>query len=139
MVGLDGRVLGMTSTALARRTSLTIPTVTMKKVIAQLQSHGRVRQSHLGLSLQPVQLPESVRTITDEEIGLLVLGVEAAGPAEKAGVLYGDTVLHLGDDSVKTLHDLYSYLRADHAGQTVPVKLYRNGKVERLQVVLGAK
>lgn len=139
LVGIDGRVLGMTSTALAQRTSLTIPTTTLKKVVAQLQSHGRVRQSHLGLSLQPVQLPDAVRTITDEEIGLLVLGVEAGGPAEKAGVFYGDTVLHLGDDSVKTLHDLYSYLRADRVGQTVPVKLYRNGKVEHVQVVLGAK
>ena len=97
------------------------------------------RQSHLGLSMQPVQLPEAVRTITDEEIGLQVIGVEVGGPAEKAGILYGDTVLHLGDDSVKTLADLYAYLKSDRVGQTTTVKLYRSGKVERVQVVLGAK
>ena len=139
LVALDGQVLGMTSTGLMKRTSLTIPTLTLKRVVGQLEAHGRVRQSHLGLSMQAVQLPDAVRTVTDEEIGLLVLSVQAGGPAEKAGIAYGDTVLHLGDDSVKTLADVYAWLRADRVGQITPVKLYRQGKVEHVQVTLGAK
>lgn len=139
LVGLDGRVLGMTSTALMKHASLTIPTATLKRVVSQLEAHGRVRQSYLGLTLQPVQLPDAVRTITEEEIGLLVTGVETGGPGDKAGIVFGDTVLHLGDDSVKTLGDLYAYLKADHVGQVTTVKLYRNGKVDSVQVTLGAK
>ncbi len=138
-VGLDGRVLGMTSTGLMKHTSLTIPTATLKRVVSQIEAHGRVRQSYLGLSLQPVQLPDAVRTITEEEIGLLVTGVESGGPGDKAGIVFGDTVLHLGDDSVKTLGDLYAYLKADHVGQVTTVKRYRNGKVDSVQVTLGAK
>src|SRR5207302_7907345 len=105
----------------------------------QLEQHGQVRRSYLGLSMQPVQLPDDVRALTQEEIGLLVIGLEKGGPADKAGILYGDTLLHLGDDTVKTLEDLYAYLRSDHVGQSVPVKLYRQGKVENLQITLGAK
>jgi S1-C subfamily serine protease len=139
LAGLDGKVVGLVSTGLVRGTSLAVPYPTLKSVVEQLQKHGRVRQGYLGVSMQAVQLPEAVKSATGEEIGLLVIGVEKGGPAEQAGVLYGDTLLHLGDDSVKTLDDLYSYLRADHVGEQVPVKLWRNGKLETLQLTLGAK
>ena len=126
MVTLGGAVVGITSTALLRHASLAIPTATIRRVVSQLEQHGRVKKSHLGLKLQPVQLPEAVHALTQEEIGLLVIEVEPGGPAEAAGVVYGDTVLHLGDESVRTLYDLYGYLGADRSGQTVPVKLFRN-------------
>lgn len=139
LVGLDGKVLGMTSTGLLRGTSLSIPTPTLKRVVAQLQQHGRIRQSYLGLSMQPIALPDDVKQATGEEVGLVVVAVEKGGPAELAGIVYGDTVLHLGDATVKTLEDLYAYLRADHAGQQVPVKLFRSGAVQTVQVTLGAR
>jgi S1-C subfamily serine protease len=139
LVTLDGAVVGLTSTGVVRHTSVTVPTVTLRRVVAQLEQHGRVRRSHLGLKLQPVQLPDAVRQSTGEELGLLVVGVEPAGPAELAGLAYGDTVLHLGDDSVRTLDDLHQYLRSDHAGQQVPVKLFRGGQVLTLPLTLGAR
>jgi serine protease Do len=114
-----------------------VPTV--RRVVGQLESFGQVRRSYLGLSMQPVKLPEDVQKATQEEIGLLVVGIEKGGPGEKAGIAYGDTILHLGDDTVRSLEDLYAYLRQDHVGQTIPVKLYRQGKVETLQVTLGAR
>jgi S1-C subfamily serine protease len=48
-------------------------------------------------------------------------------------------VLHLGDDSVRTLDDFYAYLRADHAGSQVPVRLYRGGQVLTVQLTLGSR
>lgn len=139
LVDLQGRVLGLNTNGVLRGISVTIPTTTIRRVIAQLEAYGRVRRSYLGLMLQPVQLPDAVRTSTGEEIGLLVTSVEKDGPADKAGVQYGDTVLHLGDDSVKTLQDLYRYLRADHSDQQVPLKYFRNGQVTVSQVTLGGR
>jgi serine protease Do len=139
LVSLEGAVLGMTSTALVRGTSLTVPTVTVRRVVEQLLTHGKLRKSWLGLSMQPVALPDEVQAVTGEELGLLVVQVAAGGPAEQAGIKYGDTLLHLGDDSVKTLEDLHSYLAGDHVGQAVPAKLFRGGKVEQLQVTLGVR
>lgn len=139
LVDLQGRVLGITTTGLLRGNSIAIPTKTIRRVVAQLEAHGKIRRSYLGLQLQPVQLPEPVKQSTGEEIGLLVTSVEKDGPADKAGIQYGDTVLHLGDDSVKTLQDLYAYLRADHADAQVPVKLFRNGAVVTQQVTLGGR
>ncbi len=139
LAGLDGKVLGMTTTGLLRGTSLTVPTPTLKRVIAQLQQHGKIRQSYLGLSMQPLALPDDVKAITGEEVGLVVIAIEKGGPAELAGLTYGDIVLHLGDATVKTVEDLYAYLRADHVGQQVPVKFFRQGKVQTIQVTLGTR
>jgi serine protease Do len=139
LVGVDGTILGLISTGILRGESLTIPGSTVKRVVAQLEAHGKVRRSYLGVEMQPVQLPDDVRATTGEEVGLLIMKVAKEGPAEKAGIQYGDTLLHLGDDSVKTLDDLNAWLRSDHVGQQVPAKLYRKGQVETVQVTLGAR
>ncbi len=139
LVGVDGTVLGITSTAIVKGVSLTIPGSTVKRVVDQLERHGQVRRSYLGVEMRPVRLPEDVRSSTGEEIGLMITGVEKNSPADSAGIRYGDTLLHLGDDTVKTLEDLTSYLRADHVGQQVPAKLWRQGKVEHVQVTLGER
>lgn len=139
LVDLDGRVLGLMTSGVVRGEEIAVPTTTIRRVVAQLEQHGRIRRSYLGAVLQPVRLPDDVQQSTGEEIGLLVTDVAKDGPAAKGGILYGDTVLHLGDDSVRTLDDLYAYLRADHVDQAVPVKLWRNGQVLTQQVTLGAK
>lgn len=138
-VGLDGRVLGLSTSGLLRGQSVILPTPTLRKVIPELEAHGTPRQSWLGLQMQPARVPDEVKAATGDEIGLVVLSVSKGGPADKAGIKYGDTLLHLGDDSVKTLDDLYGYLRADHVGQTVPAKVWRAGKVETLDITLEAK
>lgn len=139
LVDASGKVLGITSTGHLRGTSLTLPVPTVKRVIAALEQHGQIRKSYVGLSLQPVRLPDDVQKQTGEEVGLLVVGVEKGGPGEKAGIGYGDTVLHLGDDSVKTLEDFYVWMRQDRVGQTFPAKVFKGGKLETVQVTLGAR
>jgi serine protease Do len=139
LVGVDGTILGLTSTGLLRGASLTVPGSTAKRVVAQLEAHGQVRRSYLGVEMQPVKLPDDVRQTTGEEVGLIIMKVEKDGPADTAGIRYGDTLLHIGDDTVKTLEDLTAYLRSDHVGQQVPAKLWRQGKVETVHVTLAAR
>lgn len=139
LVGLDGAVLGLSTSGVLRGRGVVIPTPTLKRVIGQLTTHGRVRSSYLGLSLQPLPLPQQVRAATGEEVGLLVASVEKGGPGDQAGISYGDTILHLGDASVRSLEDFYGWLKADHVGETVPVKLFRSGQVETRSITLGAR
>lgn len=139
LVDLHGDVLGLMTTGLLRGESVAVPVKTIRRVVAQLEQHGRIRRSYLGLQLQPVRLPDDVKQSTGEEIGLLVTSVAKDGPAEKAGIQYGDTVLHLGDDTVRTLEDFYAWLRTDRTDQQVPVKVFRNGQVVTQQVTLGAR
>lgn len=140
VVSVAGAVLGLTAAGPGRGAGVvTIPTPTVRRVVASLEAHGRVRRSHLGVSLQPTSLPEAVRALTGDEVGLIVTAVEPGGPAERAGVAFGDTVLHLGDDSVRTLDDLMDWLRVDRGGVTTKIRLFRAGQVLELPVVLGAR
>lgn len=138
LVSDSGNIRGIVSVGLLHRRSIVIPVPTVKRVLDQLETHGRVRRSFLGLSLQPLKLPEDVKAATGEEIGLLIVGVQKGGPGDQAGIRFGDTLLHLGDDSVATLDDLFAYLRADHVGETVPAQVFRNGKTDVVNVTLGA-
>ena len=139
LVGLDGRVLGINTTGLVRGVSLTVPAATVGKAVEHLLAHGKVRRGWLGLSMQPMHLPEEVRRSTGEEVGLLVLSVAPGGPAEKAGIGYGDTLLRLGPDTVRDLSDLQAFLRDDHVGEAVPVKVLSGGKVKDLTLTIGER
>ncbi len=139
LIDVEGRVLGLNTTGLMRGSSLVIPTPTVRRVVAQLQQHGRVRRGYLGVSSQPVRLPDAVRAATGEALGLLVLAVEPGGPADKAGIAFGDTVLKLGGDDIQDLADLQAFLRADNVGKSVPVKLWRAGQVLDTQLTVGQR
>jgi len=71
--------------------------------------------------------------------GSSVLDGDPPGPGAASGLRYGDTVLHLGDDSVRTVDDVWRYLRADRAGQTIPIKVWRDSKIETLSVTLAPR
>ena len=139
LIALDGSFLGLTSTALVPGHSVQVPLATLERLVAQLSAHGRVRESYLGLVLRPTRLPRSVIDATGEAVGLFVLDVDATGPAAESGLRYGDTVLHLGDDTVRTVDDVWRYLRADRVGRAVPVRIWRDGRVETLSLTLGAR
>jgi S1-C subfamily serine protease len=121
MVGLDGVSLKARVKGLDRSTDL-----------ALLEVDG---------SLPAVSLDDGLHA----KVGQIVLKLARPGQTVQAtsgasaGIQYGDTLLHLGDDSVKTLEDLTAWLRADHVGEQVPAKVWRQGKVETLAVTLGAR
>lgn len=139
LVDLEGRVLGLSTSGVLRGSVVVLPRATVERVVAQLAQHGRVRRSFLGATLQPVKLPADVRERTGEEVGLLVTAVAPEGPAAQAGVRFGDTLLRLGDEQVKTLDDFFAYLRDDHVGEAAAFSLYRDGQIVKGSVTLGAR
>lgn len=134
LLSLTGGVLGLVT--LPARAVTTVPFAAVEKSVAALEQGRLPRRSTLGTRLVPVQLPQSVRAATGESLGLMVMEVVANSPAEKAGLSFGDTLLHLGDDSVKTLEDFVAFLAVERAGQTVPAKVLRGGKIENLTITL---
>ncbi len=99
LVGADSKVIGMNTHALRRRSSVTIPYSTMKRVAAVLREKGHIPKPYLGVGLQPVRVPESLaqRLNLTQEVGALVVHIETASPADKAGLLPGDILLAVGE------------------------------------------
>lgn len=101
LVGADSKVIGMNTSALRRRSSVTIPSSTIKRVAAVLREKGHMPKPYLGVGLQPVRVPESLRQKLNlsQDVGALVVHVESASPADKAELLPGDILLAVDEQN----------------------------------------
>jgi S1-C subfamily serine protease len=140
LVNSQGELLGM-NTAGLHRSSITVPSVTVQRVAAELLEKGGVQRPYLGLAMQTVPLPESLRTrlnLTANE-GLLVAHVEPGSPADKAGILLGDVLLKMGEQPVADTESVQHILRAHKAGDPVAIGVVRGGTMLAISVRLEAR
>ncbi len=139
LVDVAGRVAGLNSSALMRGVSVAIPVPTLRRVVAVLVEHGHVRQGYLGVSAQPVRLPDSLAAEVGQSTGLLLAMVEPGSPAEHGGLVLGDTIVSLDGEPVRTLDDLLALLSGDRVGREVPLRIVRGGKVQTVSVTIGER
>ena len=71
---------------------------------------------------------------SSNEAGLKVDGVSDGKPASKAGILTGDLIIQIGDHKIKDIQAYMEALGKFEKGQTVPVKLMRNGEEKTVNV-----
>ena len=133
LVDAEGRVVGINMRGLAGRTPVTVPMSTIERVAAALRSDGHVKRGYLGVSSQPVELPDQTG------VGLLVLGVEDGGPADVAGVHMGDAVVAVDGSPVSDHEQLLAHLGGDRIGQALSVTLLRTGKRITVEVTVGER
>ena len=141
LVDGGGRVLGINSSALSRSAALTIPASTVSRVAEQLKSTGRVRRGYIGIAGQPVRIPDDlVRSLSlAQEIGLMVVGVDDGGPANKAGVLLGDVVIMFDGEAVEDPGELMAALSGDRVGNEIDIDVIRAGQHKKLRVTVGER
>ncbi len=72
-----------------------------------------------------------------QDSGLLIVAVEPQSPADKAGLMQGDTLVALNGTTTSSLEDLYSGLRKAKVGATQIVRVVRAGELKDLQVTVG--
>ncbi len=133
-----GGLLGM-STLGPRRRALVIPTATVERVLGPLLDRGSVARGWLGVSLQPVAVPEALRMAAGADAGLMVLALVEGGPAATAGVLPGDILVALGGQPVTRARVLAERLGPDSVGQSVELRLLRAGQALSLSVTVAAR
>jgi len=139
LVDAAGRVIGINSSALARGASLAVPVAAADRVVAALRQFGRVQRGYLGVSTQPVALAEAVAAQVGQPSGLMVITVEADGPAARAGVLQGDVLVGLGGQPVKDVDGLHAVLGPDTVGQTLAARVVRGGQIQEIAVAVAPR
>ena len=137
LVDVDGRAIGMNSWVFGRGDGRAIAMDVAERVIASLKADGRIRRPYLGIGTQEVALPEPVKAKAKQESGLLIVAVEPQSPADKAGLMQGDTLVALNGTTTSSLEDLYSGLRKAKVGATQTVRVVRAGELKDLQVTVG--
>lgn len=139
LIEAGGRFAGINTSALMRGVSLTIPSGTLRRVVETLVAHGSMPRGYLGVGVQPVRLAADLAQQAGQETGLMVMSVEAGGPAAVAGVVQGDVLIMLDGQPVLHLDGLQAALQGDRAGKSVPLQLVRGGALHDLQVTIGRK
>jgi S1-C subfamily serine protease len=136
LISTDGRVIGINSWNFGRGVSRALPVEIAERVADSLRTHGRIRRAYLGVGVQPIRLSEGLGLGQDS--GLLVVTIEPDGPAHKAALMQGDTLVTVdGDPLFGRLDALFAVLRALDADSTHTFGVVRAGEVKEIAVTLG--
>jgi len=141
LVLASGGIAAMLTSHLGQGAGFAIGPATLRRVVGDLQRQGRVRRAYIGVTSQPVALPVSMRDrhAPGQEAALLVVGLEADGPADRAGLLLGDVVILFGGEPIRDTGDLQTALRADRIGQAIAIRVIRGGEARDLTVTVGER
>lgn len=138
VITADGKLIGMASPALSRHSTITVPVVTIQRVLAELLKEGRIRTGYLGVGVQPVAIPQHLRDKSPDisETGLILLSVVPGAAADVSGLQVGDILLGLNGQSLEDIDQLQAQLRGEHIGKPSELLILRGGEPRKLSVII---
>jgi serine protease Do len=141
----EGRVMGINVAYLppaetgAENIGFAIPSATAVSVADQLIEDGEAVHPYVGVYLSDLTQQTASKFGSPVGSGALIEEVEPGSPADDAGIHRGDIVTAAGSEEVRSSGDLLSALRDYMPGDTVELKVLRNGKKTTLQVNLAER
>ncbi|HKL26463.1 MAG TPA: DegQ family serine endoprotease [Desulfuromonadales bacterium] len=134
-----GQVVGINTAIVAggQGIGFAIPVNMAKQIIPQLRDVGHVTRGYLGVTVQAMtdELADSFGL--EKNRGALVNQVMAESPAAQAGFKRGDIILEFDGQEIKDINDLPRIVAGTSVGETVKVKIFRDGKARELRVEVG--
>ncbi|MBO0482743.1 S1C family serine protease [Candidatus Enterococcus courvalinii] len=153
LVNIEGQVIGINSSKIASTSEsssdvnvegmgFAIPSNDVVNVINQLEKDGKVTRPALGITMVDLsaistQQQEQVLKIpTSVTNGVIVTNVQAATPAEKAGLKQYDVITKIDDTEVSSGVELQTALYKKKVGDSVKVTYYRGSEEKTATVEL---
>jgi S1-C subfamily serine protease len=137
LVDSRGQIVGVNTAVIlpAQGLCFAVGIDTVKVVAAKLIRDGHVQRGYLGVGGQNMALePSAARALDMPGGGVLVLNVEATGPAASAGVRPGDVIVALDGVPIAGIDDLHRVLSDDRIGRTLELTVLREGARNTLSV-----
>ena len=142
LLNLKGEVVGMNTAIISGSSGGNVgigfatPINMVSSVLEDLKQDGAVTRGWLGVMIQKLT-PELADAFgLQQTSGALVSEVMTNGPAEKGGLKRGDVILKFGHQEIDSIASLPKVVAAAAPGQTVPVKILRNGKPETVFITI---
>ena len=141
LLNMRGEVVGINSQIYSRSggfmgISFSIPIDEAMRVADQLRTNGRVIRGRIGVTIAPVTKEVAESIGLGKPMGALVQGVEAGGPAEKAGIEAGDIIVKVDGKAVEKSADLPRIIGATKPGSRSSLQVFRRGATRDLQVTV---
>ncbi|PYM95162.1 MAG: LuxR family transcriptional regulator [Candidatus Rokuibacteriota bacterium] len=140
LVDARGAVVGLNTSGASRHLQLAIPAKAVGRVVDAVVRHGRIPRAYLGVSTQPIRVPEGFREEhgQSQRTALIVVEVQAGSPAA-AGLLVGDVILSLDGTAVTDPLDLRAALPSERIGQRVRASVIRAGRALDVDLTIGER
>ena len=141
VVSASGGFVGMATAAILRHSALAVPMGTLNSTANELLSEGGIRQGYLGVGLQPVSIPEHLRTKSPlaGETGLMIVSIEPGTSAEKAGLQLGDILIVAASTSLTHVESLMGTLRGSLIGKPMRFTILRAGEVTTMEIEIAER
>ena len=141
VVDAHGRGIGVATPRFARFGAIAVPAATVNRTVDTLLEKGRIPRGYLGVGLQTIHLPESLRQLLqgEQKTAAIVLEVEPDGPAHKAGFVIGDILSSIGGKPIARVEDVHAQLSAEAIGKPLAVKYFRGGALQETRIVVGER
>ncbi|HLY05798.1 MAG TPA: DegQ family serine endoprotease [Rhizomicrobium sp.] len=137
VIGIDTAIFSPTGGSVG--IGFAIPSDVARDVVAQLRERGRVARGWLGVQMQEITPTLAKAVGVGKDKGVLVDIVTKDSPAARSGIKQGDVITSFNGTSIQTPRDLAWAVAETPAGKTVPVKVWRDGHEQPLDVTVGTE
>jgi serine protease Do len=141
LIDADGRLIGINTAILSRSggnqgIGFAIPVNLARDVMDNLVKDGHVTRGYLGVMIQDLNPALAKEFKLKDTKGALVGDVTAKSPAAKAGLKDGDVILEFNGKKVADSRHLKLEVARTKPGETVPVKILRDGSSKTLDITV---
>ena len=117
--------------------SFAIPIEVAMDVVDQLKTHGYVSRGWLGVYIQEVTRELAESFTMEKPTGALVAKILPESPAEDSDIEVGDIILSYNGEEVNNSASLPPMVGRTRVGETVKLKVIRNGKEKIVKIKIG--
>ncbi len=146
LLNMEGQAIGINAAIVfgAQNIGFAIPINAAKRDLEDLKKYGRLRKPFLGLRYLILDkrlktkhhLPVDYGAYVIPEAGPQDVGVVPSSPAAKAGIKENDIVLECNNKKITEKSTLQDLIQKLNIGQTINLKVWRNGKTFDTKVKL---
>jgi S1-C subfamily serine protease len=127
VVDAAGGIVGMAALG-PRQRPIVIPIETVTRVADELAASGSIARGYLGVGLHPTR-----------EEGVIVVSVDADGPAKAAGIVLGDVLTEWDGEKIASVEQIFGRLGPGSVGKTVALGIARGGQPVRVDLEIGQR
>jgi serine protease DegS len=134
LVGINTAIFSQTGSSLG--IGFAIPVDMVKNVLSQMIRYGKVIRGWLGVEGRDLS-PRQQQYLGTR--GVLVAGIFKNGPADKAGLQYGDVIIEINGQPVPDTHSLLDIISSNRPGTRLNIRIWRNNEYKATVAILAQR
>ena len=138
LVNSKGQVIGINTLKLSgtgiEGMGFAIPINSAKPIYEQLIEYKKVKRPYIGIGGR--DLSEELAKANNLVVGIYITSIEEFSAAEKAGLKIGDVIIEADGTAIKTMNELNEIKNKHAIGDSMKIKINRNGNEKELELKL---